>query len=38
MQVKYTAAQLMLNTKFTLKYFTPADAKAKRTLPLPSCF
>lgn len=31
LQSEYTAASLVNNTAFTLRYFTPADAKAKRT-------
>ena len=31
LQAEYTAANLVNNTAFTLRYFTPADAKAKRT-------
>jgi hypothetical protein len=31
LQVEHTAAKLVNNTGFTLRYFTPADAKAKRT-------
>lgn len=31
LQAEYTAGKLANNTGFTLRYFTPADAKAKRT-------